>query len=163
MNLLIPANTEERIRAEMRRAGRHEVGGLLLGEHLSANTFRLSDVTVQRDGGGNSYFIRDPDSHATQLAIFFERTGWNYTRFNYLGEWHSHPSAPVVPSPNDIVEMMRLVEDPEVGVTFAVLLIVRLTRLRRLKGSLTDFRPSQTPRAATLIWERRPDIGPFPL
>ena len=154
MNLLIPNETAERICAELRRAGRIEVGGLLMGEHVSEDTFRVADMTVQQHGGSHFGFVRYPKAHAAQLAAFFERTERRYTQFNYLGEWHSHPNAPASPSTSDIVEMVRLVEDPEADVSFAVLLIVRLTWLRRLKGTVTEFTRSRKPRPAKLVWER---------
>jgi integrative and conjugative element protein (TIGR02256 family) len=139
----------------LRRAGRVEVGGLLLGEHVSEDTFRVVDMTAQRHGGSHTGFMRDPEAHAADLASFFERTKGDYARFNYLGEWHSHPNVPATPSASDVAEMIRLVDDPEVGVTFAVLLVVGSTLFRRLTGTATVFAPSQTPMHAKLIWEQR--------
>jgi hypothetical protein len=51
---------------------------------------------------------------------FFER----YRRFNYLGEWHSHPSFSVQPSFEDIESMTDIVENGNSTITFAVPLIV---------------------------------------
>ena len=68
--------------------------------------------------------------HQGALASFFARSGNDYARFNYLGEWHSHPSFDLAPSRTDIAAMSRLVEEP--GMTFAVLMIVRLRMLRFL-------------------------------
>lgn len=155
MNLQIPNEIAVRIRAELRRAGRVEVGGLLMGEHVSDDTFRVVDFTAQRNSGSRVQFVRDPRAHAAELATFFERTKGDFTRFNYLGEWHSHPNVPPIPSACDVAEMVRLVDDPEVGVTFAVLLIVRLTLLRRLVGTAMVFAPCRAPVVAKLIWERR--------
>jgi [CysO sulfur-carrier protein]-S-L-cysteine hydrolase len=155
MNLLIPNEIAVRFRAELRRAGRFEVGGLLMGAHVSEDTFRVVDMTAQRNGGSRSEFVRDPKAHAAELASFFERTGGDYTRFNYLGEWHSHPNVPAKPSASDVAEMVRLVDDPEVGVTFAVLLILRLALFRRLAGTATVFAPRRAPVAAKLTWEPR--------
>lgn len=155
MNLLVPSEIAARIRAELRQAGRVEVGGVLMGEHVSEDTFRVVDLSAQRHGGTHSEFVRDPEAHAAQLASFFERTKGDYARFNYLGEWHSHPNLPATPSASDVAEMIRLVEDPEVGAAFLVLLIVRLTLFRRLVGSATAFAPFRELTAAKLIWERR--------
>ena len=154
MNLLIPIEPARRIHAALRGSGRKEVGGLLMGEHVSEDTFRVADVTVQTHGGTPFGFVRCPEAHAAQLASFFEKTERKYTQFNYLGEWHSHPNVPASPSASDIAEMVRLVEDSEVDVSFAVLLIVRLAWLRRLVGTATEFTRSRNPRAANLVWER---------
>ena len=153
MNLLIPHDIAERMRKEMRCAGGIEIGGVLMGEHVSEGTFRLEDIAVQRYGGSRFGFLRYPEAHAAQLASFFERKGRHYTKFNYLGEWHSHPNATADASTRDIEEMAQIVEDPEVGVWFAVLLIVRLEPFTRLKGTATVFVRSCRPATAKLVWE----------
>jgi hypothetical protein len=56
---------------------------------------------------------------------FFERTEHKYSRFNYIGEWHSHPSFEVSPSGTDLDSMRRLVRDPGFKGRFAVLMITR--------------------------------------
>jgi hypothetical protein len=55
--------------------------------------------------GSHTRFRRDPKTHQKTLDEFFERTGRDYQRFNYLGEWHSHPSFSVQPSVEDIETM----------------------------------------------------------
>jgi integrative and conjugative element protein (TIGR02256 family) len=153
MILLVPSDIAKRFRGELRRARRFEVGGVLMGEHVSDETFRIVDFTTQRYGGTRVHFVRDPRAHAAQLEGFFERTGGDYTRFNYLGEWHSHPSFPPTPSASDIAEMVRLVDDPEVGVSFSILLILRLRFFRRLVGTATLFARGQSLLPARLFWE----------
>ena len=44
----------------------------------------------------------------------------------YIGEWHSHPSFDVKPSPQDVETMVKLVTDPAFRGSFATLMIVRL-------------------------------------
>jgi hypothetical protein len=81
---------------ELHRAKWREIGGVLVGEHVEGETFRLVDFSVQREGGDASHFIRDPAQHEVFLQAFFERTGHDYARYNYLGEWHSQHKLPVV-------------------------------------------------------------------
>jgi integrative and conjugative element protein (TIGR02256 family) len=142
MRLLIPEPIRDLLRTELRLAGKREIGGILFGEHLGDSVFRIADISVQRDGGTFSHFVRNPDAHREQLERFFERTGRDYTRFNYLGEWHSHPSFVPLPSDDDVASMMRIVTDPDVGVTFALLLIVRLGRRKSFELSATTFFPT---------------------
>jgi proteasome lid subunit RPN8/RPN11 len=139
MHLVLTQPVLQRLRNELRRARRCEIGGLLLGEHLGGETFRLVDVTIQRSGGSAVHFVRDPALNREQLEDFFRRTGVDYTRFNYLGEWHSHPSFEPLPSRQDIETMQSIVEDAAVGVNFLVLLIVRLTRFRQIKVGAMMF------------------------
>lgn len=142
MHLILPRPVLKRLHSEMRRAKRREIGGLLLGEHVEGETFRLVDVTVQRTGGSEIHFIRDPSQHQQQLDEFFHRTGANFAKFNYLGEWHSHPSFEPLPSSKDIATMQSIVENPDVGVNFLVLVISRVTRWRQLRLSAMLFQPN---------------------
>ena len=50
-----------------------------------------------------------------RIASFFDRVNHEYVRFNYIGEWHSHPSFEPEPSTKDDLSMQDIVEDPEVG------------------------------------------------
>ena len=134
----------KRLKRELRRAGRQEIGGLLMGEHLGAERFRLVEISVQRSGGDQACFIRNPREHQAQLEKFFAETGQDYTRFNYLGEWHSHPSFAAVPSSTDFQTMQGIIDDPSVGANFLVLLVVKLSR-RRIEASAFAFRSSTEP------------------
>ncbi len=141
MELLLSSQLASRLRRELKRRGRREVGGVLMGEHLGAERFRVADLTVQRAAGDAVCFTRNLDEHREQLREFFDRTGRDYTRFNYLGEWHSHPSFTPLPSTVDLQTMQSIVSDSRVGVLFAVLIIVRLDSGRRLHLSACAFAP----------------------
>lgn len=103
---------------------------MIMGEEVGDQTFQIVDFSVDAMSGTSSNFVRDADQHDQTLSAFFEKTGADYKRFNYLGEWHSHPSFSVCPSMQDVHAMQDLV-DGSGGVDFAVLLI---TRLRWLLG-----------------------------
>lgn len=118
MKILLAPPILKRLRRELRRAGNREIGGLLMGEDLGNGDFRVVEISVQRSGGTEACFIRNPKGHQTELDTFFARTGNNYSRFNYLGEWHSHPSFTATPSAPDLATMLSLVNDPSVGSNF---------------------------------------------
>jgi integrative and conjugative element protein (TIGR02256 family) len=145
MQLLLTPQVIKRLERELRRAGSQEIGGLLMGEHLQDELFRVVDISVQRTGGSQACFIRNPSDHQDELRKFFARTGKDYTRFNYLGEWHSHPSFEPVPSLTDIQTMQSIVEDPAVGATFVVLLIPKLSSNKRIEGTAMAFIPCTQP------------------
>lgn len=153
MRLLLPEPMLKRLLQELEGGGRREIGGLLMGEHVGEDTFRLVDLSVQHSGGTGGCFTRTPKRHAKQLDEFFLRTGHEYGRFNYLGEWHSHPSFEVIPSATDIATMQSLVEDADTGVNFLVLLICRLDHAQ-LNISATAFRPGALPVAVELAYEQ---------
>lgn len=162
MRILLPDAVTGLWRAELRRAGRREIGGVLLGEALADGSFRVVEASVQREGGDAGSFVRDPAHHARAIADFFERTGHDYARFNYLGEWHSHPSFSTRPSADDARAMEELVADPRVGAAFACLLIVRLTLFRRLDVGSYVFSPGSPMVSATTVREASRRAGPRP-
>ena len=126
MRLSLRSDQTARLVAALERAGRREIGGQLYGEQLAPSGFLVTDVAVQKRVGGVARFIVDLVQAAREAVRFFERTNHQYTRYNYIGEWHSHPEFSVRPSGTDISTMQSLVCDPEFRGSFAVLMIVRL-------------------------------------
>jgi integrative and conjugative element protein (TIGR02256 family) len=145
MQLLLTVPVVQRLRSELRRAGHREIGGLLLGEDLGDELFSVVDISVQRSGGTHSCFIRNPSDHKAQLEKFFAQTGNNYARFNYLGEWHSHPSFEPIPSGTDLRTMQSIIEDPDVGVNFLVLLVCKRTADGAIEAAAVAFRAATEP------------------
>lgn len=107
-----------------RRAGARETGGMLFGEHVGEGEFRVIEATVAGEGSVAA-FLRTLAAGLSRLDEFFRRTKRDYRRFNYLGEWHSHPTFALHPSTADDRAMFEIVEDPETGARFAVSLIVK--------------------------------------
>ena len=145
---------EQKLVAALESAGSREVGGILMGEHVSEDTFRIMDLTVQRQTGTLASFVRVVQNIVGPLSRFFRRTSYNYTRFNYLGEWHSHPSFNLGSSNLDRKTMCEIVEDPSVGANFAVLLIVRLYDSNRLEGIAELYLPGHRVFGAELAREK---------
>jgi proteasome lid subunit RPN8/RPN11 len=114
------------LRAALERAGTNEIGGQIYGEQLAVSNFLVTDLTFQRRPGTFARFVVDLVQAARDSLKFLDRTEHRYTRFNYIGEWHSHPSFEVRPSSTDVASMRGLVQDPEFRGNFAVLMIVRL-------------------------------------
>src|SRR5262245_10767455 len=111
LNLVLHPDQVQRLADELVEARDREIGGVLVGEQLAPDAFRLVDFSVQRSGGTETCFVCDPSEHEGFLSDFFSRTGANYSRFNYLGEWHSHPLFSVTPSPRDLLQMQTLVDE----------------------------------------------------
>lgn len=151
MQIALPSAVRKKICRQLALSGRRETGGLLLAEQLDdQGRFRVVDVTVDPNGGESAYFERRPELHVQALEAFFERNGNDFGRFNYLGEWHSHPSFPVDPSVTDIRTMQAMVED--VGnIDFSVLMIVRLRMFVMLQVGTYLFMRGQHPQRVEMI------------
>lgn len=145
MQLLLPTRLLKRLKRRLKKAGRREIGGILMGEHVEGENFRLLDFTAQMSGGTQVCFIRRPEEHRAELAEFFAKTGKDFARYNYLGEWHSHPSFAPVPSPTDSETMQEIAGDPAVGANFVVLLVVRLEGKNNLALSASLYRKDFAP------------------
>ena len=135
MKILIPKKIRKFMKRYMRQAGKKEIGGILMAEQIDSHNFRIVEFSVDARSGTTSSFFRNSANHDLELQDFFARTGENYSRFNYLGEWHTHPSFDVKPSRQDIKAMQDLVDDESSNLSFAVLLIAKLTMVCRFKSS----------------------------
>lgn len=142
LRISVPTSVQEVLLRQLAKAGSRECGGILLGEHVGINHFRVLDLTAQRPGSVG-HFVRRLSGVADAIKAFGEVRGSDFTRFNYLGEWHSHPMFTVHPSATDHASMREIVLDPRVGVSFVVLLIFRLEGLS-LEGSAHAYLPDGT-------------------
>lgn len=138
VTISLPNDQRARFCKRLRRAGTREIGGILMGEQVAPDHFRIVDFSVDETTGTAAHFVRSPDHHAEALESFFRRTGSNFRRFNYLGEWHSHPSFPVRPSQEDIMSMQGLV-DGERDIDFSALVVVRLRYFFLLEAAAYMF------------------------
>lgn len=144
MRIELEYDVRTRLRKTLRQAGRQEIGGMIFAEQLASAHFRVIDFSLDAHSGSHATFNRDPDVHRQALDDFFRRTGHDFTRFNYLGEWHSHPSFSTHPSPDDIATMTGLVEDSK-NISFAVLMIVRLRFQVWMDCTFTTFARGASP------------------
>ena len=144
MQILLPSNLRKSIRQHLVTAGAREIGGILMGEDLGSQCFRVVDYTVDLSRGTESQFSRDAEHHEQELNDFFQKTNRDFRRFNYLGEWHTHPQFSLKPSLQDLQSMMDLVQN-STDVGFAVLLIARLNWYRRLQCGATFFNNTGLP------------------
>jgi hypothetical protein len=143
MRLTIPPDQTARLCAALKAAGSREIGGQLFGEQRAPSDFAVTDLTIQ-PRGTFARFMVDLVQAARDALAFFERTERRYTRFNYVGEWHSHPSFAVQPSTVDVAAMRQLVGDPSFKGNFAVLMITRLDAEQLIYGAWVFDRGGRT-------------------
>jgi integrative and conjugative element protein (TIGR02256 family) len=141
--LSLPPKATQTITTAVRKAGKREIGGVLMAEHTGPNTFEVRDLTVHGRGAIAS-FVRRIEEAMGRLRLFFDRSNHDYTRFNYIGEWHSHPCFVAEPSETDHASMRQIIEDAKVGANFVVLLVVTLDPEGQLVGSAHTYLPDGT-------------------
>lgn len=140
LDLVLPPDVVETLLVALQKAGRHEIGGILMAEHIGLNEFKVTEITVHRQGGMAS-FVRRIEDAIGKLRLFFHWSDFDYQRFNYLGEWHSHPLFEPTPSKTDDISMLQIVQDKSVGANFVVLLIVKLDPKGQLVGTAHTYLP----------------------
>jgi hypothetical protein len=153
MQLLIPPEISQQLVDALRQTGRREIGGILMGEHIGLDTFRVKELTIQRKGGTFAAFVRIVTEILEPLRAFFDSTKHDYKRFNYLGEWHSHHSFVLAPSGRDHMTMYDIAIDPQLGARFVVLLLVRLDDHGQLEESVTVYQRNKKPFTCNIIQE----------
>lgn len=143
-------NTRRKFSELLRRSGGREVGGILLGEQLAVGKFRLVDFSFDDITGSAAHFCRSVEQHGIEIDRFYEKTGFDFSRYNYLGEWHSHPRFSVRPSTQDCKSMTDLVHS-EIGISFAALLIVRLDWFCYLRANAMMFSSQRNPEHIKIV------------
>lgn len=156
MRLLVPSKVRAQLQEVLMQVGRTEIGGILMGEDLGSDTFRISDLTVQRHGGTFATFVRFVKDCLTPLQNFFRSTKNEFQKFNYMGEWHSHHSFELMPSMDDHRSMFEIIEDDRVGANFVVLFIVKLDSNAEVEGAVFVYIRGKTPYYGEVVWEIAP-------
>lgn len=155
LTLILPSERYELLLAALRKAGRREVGGILMAEYAGPNLFIIREMTVQRRGAF-AFFVRRIEAAIGRLRLFFRETGYDYARFNYIGEWHSHPSFAPYPSRTDDLSMLQIVQDESVGANFVVLLIAKLGSEGELICTVHTYLPDGM-RIQSNLWLQKSD------
>lgn len=145
MKIEITKEVRSRMLVSLKRARRREIGGILMAEQVSPGFFRIVDFSLDEKSGSTTQFFRHSELHQNALDSFFLRTGNDFARYNYIGEWHSHPNHHHAPSRIDILSMLDLIKE-EGDIPFAILLIVKRRWWSRLYCTAMLFRQGEDPR-----------------
>lgn len=149
LSLRIPARHWIEMRVCLKKGGIREIGGWLVAEQLAPGEFELVGFTVDLNVGTHNRFTNLPMTHDEQFDKVLNESTDRTGRVDYLGEWHSHPTFPPVPSDIDVAAMTKMVEDGEPS--FAVLLILRLLGAEILEASITTFQRGLSPELGRLV------------
>lgn len=140
LTIALPPEIRVRVVDALVRARDREIGGVLMAEHTGVDFFTVREITIHRRDALAS-FVRHLQDAIGGIRMFFQRTGHEYARFNYLGEWHSHPLFSTEPSSKDDASMREIVLDAAVGANFVVLLVLKLESSSELTGTAHTYLP----------------------
>lgn len=151
LRLTVPRSQLEKMQACLKEGGIREIGGWLVAEQIAPGDFELVGFTVDLEVGTWDHFESVPGSHTEQLDEILMANENRSGRVDYLGEWHSHPTFPPVPSTIDLAAMTNMVENS--GPAFAALVIVRMLVTTSIEASITTFQRGQPPANGRLTFE----------
>lgn len=149
-----------------------EAGGLMVGEHVGENAFRVTDVSLTI-GEPNRYYL-DPADHESFVGAFRAKCP-DAARFGLIGSWHSHPSGEPQPSARDLQTLKATMAHPSTDLAFKVLLIVCrdtdgqlqlggvvLTREPKVLSRIHVFIEADPDHAAKSVANNEPNSTPCP-
>jgi proteasome lid subunit RPN8/RPN11 len=152
LKIIIPLQIKDQLVAVLTNAGDRETGGIVMGEHVGIDEFLVKEITVEPKLGTFASFLRSLSHALSSLNRFFQRTQYNYIRYNYMGEWHSHPCFPTTPSSKDISTMVDAINDKKIGANFLVLLIFKLNISASIESTATVFSPDRPYATCDLVF-----------
>lgn len=102
----------------------NEFGGLLIGRYSEdKKTVFIQETVLPLKYTSSRYnFKRSTDGLRTTLEKYYDRT----PRLHYVGEWHTHPDNPAVPSSTDLAALAQIVAHDEVYINNPLLLILSI-------------------------------------
>lgn len=99
-----------------------EFGGIFIGFKSNIyNTVVIEGIIIpDRFENGRSFFVRHPASLNKRLELIFEK---HNGKIDYVGEFHSHPASPALPSSTDIKAMNEISVNQEIKTNEPILMI----------------------------------------
>lgn len=121
LRLVMADGIVDRMVAERAAAGRKETGGILVGRYLEDRSSAvIEDIRGTRKSRG--WFARFRRGVGSLQHYLDEQ--WDGYRRYYIGEWHSHPAGPPLPSSQDDRQMLEIGADKAYRCPEPILVIV---------------------------------------
>lgn len=116
----------------------NEFGGLLLGYYSEDyKTVFIKDTIFPKKYTSSKYFFeRGIKGLETKLRSSFKRT----PSLIYIGEWHTHPDNPPIPSLTDLVALNEIIQYNQVFIANPILLIIGINNKKYELGFYVQFK-----------------------
>jgi integrative and conjugative element protein (TIGR02256 family) len=122
--LYISSETLSKIKRELLHHYPNEFGGVFVG-YKQDDLIVIDDVLIPDDfENGKTIFIRRPGTLNDRLELIFNKTDGKIT---YIGEWHSHPDGPPIPSYTDLTAMKEIADTKKIRNSNPILMIVKIS------------------------------------
>lgn len=126
LNLVICDEVVSEIKQHAKRHFPKEYGGVLIGKYSKdQKTASIHHIIhPKKFKNSPSFFEANVISINKKIKQYYEDSNGELI---YLGEWHSHPNMPAIPSSIDVNAMSKIDQDKEVKIASPILLIAHVT------------------------------------
>ncbi len=122
LRILLPAEVFDQIKLKVAKYYPSECGGIFVGRITDDGTACIEQMMMPQEFKSNRiWFLRVADFLNKWLLQIFRN---NNGEVIYLGEWHSHPNAPPIPSGTDFHSMLKISTNDNIRIETPILLIV---------------------------------------
>ena len=115
-----------------------EFGGLLMGYYSEdSKTVLITDTVLPKKYTSSKYFFeRGIKGLKTVLKSLFKKT----PSLIYIGEWHTHPDNPPIPSITDLAALSEIIQHDKVFIANPILLIIGINKSGYELGFYVQFK-----------------------
>lgn len=115
----------------------NEYGGIMVGYYSEDKKSAYFEKTILPKKYKSSKYIfeRGSEGLKEELTKLYEQT----PQLIYIGEWHTHPDSPPIPSETDLNAITEIVNDENVLITNPILLIISLFERKYKLGFYVYF------------------------
>lgn len=105
MTIEIPKPISELLKRELEVMNQNETRGSFFAERVNGALFKVNDVYFSKKRGTFSFIkMLIGDEYKKFQKNYHKKYFFEYEKYNYIGDWHSHPSFSCLPSSYDIAE-----------------------------------------------------------
>lgn len=136
--LLIPKTIFQKVEISLLPHFPKEFGGIFVGYKSSQfQAIIIEDVLLPDEyKNGKTTFVRQPKSLNKRLELLYEKTNG---KTEYIGEFHSHPNAPALPSKVDFNAMHKIAKASKVTTDNPILMIGNIDKQKLAESRFFIF------------------------
>lgn len=102
MTIVIPKEISELLKKELDFMGQNETKGSFFAERIDNDLFEVNEIYFSKKRGTFSFIkMIIGDEYKKFQKKYHEKYSFDYEKYNYIGDWHSHPSFSCFPSTYD--------------------------------------------------------------
>ncbi len=108
MEIIIPKEITLRLIKQISKYSPLETKGALFAEDLGNDTFKIDEVYLEPKPGTTTFVkLYINHEYVTFQKNYHKLRNNNFSKYNYIGDWHSHPLFECYPSSYDVSEVEK--------------------------------------------------------